>query len=88
MIPTLPVTPVQLMRPGIGQNVSCELGDCLTSRPEGRSRPRELWFSCGTCMSLHVYLVGVRESLVVMGTIFDSSFNKEAARVAPERVLA
>ena len=35
----------QLMRPGIGRNASCALGDCLTSRPKGRSRPRELWFS-------------------------------------------
>ena len=31
--PTLPVTPAQLMRPGIGRNASCALGDCLTSRP-------------------------------------------------------
>ena len=37
-------TPAQLMRPGIGRNASYALGDCLTSRPEGRSRPRELWF--------------------------------------------
>ena len=45
-IPTLPVTPAQLMRPGIGQTyTSCPLGDCQTSRPEGRSQPRELWFS-------------------------------------------
>ena len=43
--PTLPVTPAQLMRPGIGQKSSCTLGDCLTSRPEGCSRPSELWFS-------------------------------------------
>ena len=25
--PHLPVTPAQLMRPGIGQNVSCAVGD-------------------------------------------------------------
>ena len=31
--PTLPVTPAQLMRPGIGRNASCALGDCLTARP-------------------------------------------------------
>ena len=34
----------------------CTLGDCLTSRPKGRSRPRELWFliySC-TCVYIHV----------------------------------
>ena len=62
VIPTLPVTPVQLMRPGIGQNTSCALGDCLTSRPKGCSRPRELWFSiyscaCCTCtVHVHVYM--------------------------------
>ena len=36
------------------QNTSCTLGDCLTSRPEGCSQPRELWFSiyihiCALC---------------------------------------
>jgi len=39
------VTPVQLMRPGIGWDTSCALGDCLRSRPKGRSQPRKLWFS-------------------------------------------
>ena len=29
--PTLLVTPVQLMRPGIGRNTSCALGDCFTA---------------------------------------------------------
>ena len=29
----------------IGHNASCALGDCLTSRPECHSWPRELWFS-------------------------------------------
>ena len=43
------VTPAQLMRPGIGQNASCAVGDCLTSRPKGRLRPRELWFSIYSC---------------------------------------
>ena len=38
--------PAQLMRPGI---VSCALGDCLTSRPKGRSRPRESWFLIYSC---------------------------------------
>ena len=33
------------MRPGIGRNASCTLGDCFTSRPKGRSWPRELWLS-------------------------------------------
>ena len=33
-----------LMRPGIGQNASCTVGDRLRSRPKGRSWPRELWF--------------------------------------------
>ena len=28
---------------GIGQNASCAVGDCLTSRPKGCLRPRELW---------------------------------------------
>ena len=45
IVPTLPVTPVQLMRLGIGQNVSCTLGDCFASRSEACSRPRELWLS-------------------------------------------
>ena len=31
--PTLPVTPAQLKRPGIGRNASCALSDCSTSRP-------------------------------------------------------
>ena len=53
VIPTLPVTPAQLMRPGIGWNVSCTLGDCLTSRPEGRSQPRELWFLVYSCACKH-----------------------------------
>ena len=44
VIPTLPASPAQLMRPGIGRNASCALGDCLTPRPKGHSRPRELWF--------------------------------------------
>ena len=42
--PTLPVAPAQLMRPGIGRNASCAMGDWLTSRPKGCSQPRELWF--------------------------------------------
>ena len=33
------------MRPGIGRNASCTLGDCFTSRLKGRSWPRELWLS-------------------------------------------
>ena len=44
----------QLMRPGIGRNVSCAVGDCLTSRPKGRSGPQELWFSIYSCMLTHV----------------------------------
>ena len=31
--PTLPVTPAQLKRPGIGLNASCALSDCFASRP-------------------------------------------------------
>ena len=31
---------------------TCALGDCLTSRPKGRSRPRELWFSIYSCTLL------------------------------------
>ena len=27
----------------------CAVGDCLTSRPKGRLRPRELWFSIYSC---------------------------------------
>ena len=40
---------VHLMRPGIGRNTSCALGDCLTSRPKGHSQPGELWFSIYSC---------------------------------------
>ena len=29
---------------GIGCSASCTLGDCVTSRPEGHSQPKELWF--------------------------------------------
>ena len=29
--------------------MSCTVGDCLISRPKGRSRPRELWFSIYSC---------------------------------------
>ena len=59
--PRLPATPpprkqntcsnmLQLMRPSIGPNVSCALGDCFTCRPKGHSQPRELWFSIYTCI--------------------------------------
>jgi hypothetical protein len=41
---TLALALAQLMRPGIGRNASCALGDCSTSRPKGCSQPRELWF--------------------------------------------
>ena len=41
-------------------NASCALGDCLTSRPEGCSQPRELWFSIYSCTwasgSVQVYM--------------------------------
>ena len=30
-------------------HASCAVGDCLTSRPKGRLRPRELWFSIYSC---------------------------------------
>ena len=46
------------MRPGIGQNASCALGDYLTSRPKGCSRPRELWlsiYSCTCILQAHLY---------------------------------
>ena len=46
--------------PGIGQNVSCTLGDCLAStctcRPEGRLWPGELWFSVYSCTCTHMYI--------------------------------
>ena len=35
--------------------VICASGDCLTSRPKGRSWPRELWFSIYPCQ-LHLSL--------------------------------
>ena len=47
VMPTLPVIPAQLMRPGIGHNTSTNyiaLCDCLTSGPEGCSWLWELWF--------------------------------------------
>ena len=44
---------VHVCRSCIGQNVSCASGDCLTSRPKGRSRPRELWFSIYSCTCMH-----------------------------------
>ena len=46
IVPTLLVTPAQLMRPAIGQNVTCT---CLTSGPEGCSQPKELWFLIYSC---------------------------------------
>ena len=49
---------VQLMRPGIGRNVSCTFGDCLTSRPEGCSQPWELWF----LICMHMTCLCVRVS--------------------------
>ena len=36
-------------------HASCASGDCLTSRPKGRSRPRELWFSIYSC-TVHVHV--------------------------------
>ena len=45
----------QLMRPGIGRNASCAVGDCLTSMPKGRSWPRELW-SRFIHVHLHVHV--------------------------------
>ena len=50
------------MRPGIGWNVSCTVGDCLTSRPKGRSWPRVLWFSissrtCSVGVSIARYIL-------------------------------
>ena len=52
------------MGPGIGQNASCAVGDCLTSRPKGRLWPRELWFLIYSCTctcycmyrSMHVHV--------------------------------
>ena len=32
----------------------CTLGDCLISRPKGRSRPRELWFSIYSCTFMYM----------------------------------
>ena len=60
-----------LMRPGIGRNVSCALGDCLTSRPEGRSQPRELWFSIYSCTHVHVPVAVVRCSHFALPSLFD-----------------
>ena len=51
------VTPAQLTRPGIGRNASCASGDCLTSRPKGRSWPRELWFSIYSCTYMYIWAV-------------------------------
>ena len=40
VVPTFLVTPAQLMRPGIGRNTSCALGDCIPCT----CRPEEVWF--------------------------------------------
>ena len=40
-----------MMRPGIDQNMSCTLGDCLASRSEGCSQPIR---SCGS-QFIHVH---------------------------------
>ena len=55
------------MRPGIGQNASCALGDCSTSRPEGCSWPRELWFSIYSCTILMCYLYSYLVVMVMVG---------------------
>ena len=48
------------MRPGIGRNVSCALGDCFTSRPKSRLWSRELWFSIYSCTYVYIHIhVGV-----------------------------
>ena len=73
-MPTLPVTPTQLMRPGIGQNVSYALGDCLTSRPEGHLQPRELWFS----LFMHI-----RESIVL---VYGAEANGFSGEYTPVRI--
>ena len=66
------------MRPGIGRNVSCALGDCLTSRPKGHSWPRELWFLIYSCThvltftnykSKYMYL-NIHWSLTLSHTLF------------------
>ncbi len=49
------------VRPGTGRNASCTLGD---SRPEGCSRPRELWFFIYSCM--YMYMCNVMYGLVSM----------------------
>ena len=56
-----------LCRPGIGRNASCTSGDCLTSRPKGCSRPRELQFSIYSCVyvSGHVHVIPCGTSLHV-----------------------
>ena len=50
------------------------LGDCLTSRPKGHLRPRELWFliySCTICVKkVHVYTRKNVSSFTVSGTYF------------------
>ena len=58
------------MRPGIGRNTSCALGDCLTSRPKGRSRPRELWFSIYSCSMRRMLCTSyVNISVLVGGSV-------------------
>ena len=50
------------------------LGDCLTSRPKGHLRPRELWFliySCTICVKkVHVYTRKNVSSFTESGTYF------------------
>ena len=71
MYKKIPYVPI-LMRPGIGRNASCALGDCLTSRPKGHSQPSELWFSIYSYVQLYYvhaciykYPVGEHVSVVM-----------------------
>ena len=43
------------------QYMCCALGDCLTSRPKGRLRPRELWFTTDLLMYNVIGREGKRE---------------------------
>ena len=71
------------MRPGIGRNASCASGDCLTSWPEGHSRPRELRFSIYSCtciLYVYVYLISLELDIKKEGERIHSIFQDPLAQ--------
>ena len=46
----------------------CAVGDCLTSKPKGCSRPRELWFPIYSCSTYMQYKCMSTSKLLAVGT--------------------